>query len=61
MITIQSSLVEVVESLSPVVRPLDFSCFLITQLDTIEVQHEHVGLQQIFLRTAVIQKTLRQR
>lgn len=59
-IKIQNLRVEVVESVFPVFCSLDFSRSLITQLDTIEVQHELVGLQQIFLCNAVFKKTLQQ-
>lgn len=50
--------VEVFKSLGPVGRPLDPSCCLTLQLDPIEVQHELVGLQQIFLGSVIFQKSL---
>lgn len=54
-------LVKVVESVTPVWRSPDLPCFFIAQLDPIEVQHELVGLQQIFFRSPVFKKTLKQR
>lgn len=50
--------VEVFKSLGPVRRPLDPSCCLTLQLDPVEVQHQLVGLQQIFLGSVVFQKSL---
>lgn len=53
---VMSVSVKVFESIFPVQCSLHFSRFLVAQLDAIEVQHELVGLQQIFLCFAVFIK-----
>lgn len=50
--------VEVFKSRGPVRRPLDPSCCLAHQLDPIKVQHQLVGLQQVFLGSVVFQESL---
>lgn len=52
--------VQVAEPLPPVVRSHHGSCPLVHQLNAIEVQHELVGLQKIFLCGSVLNKELKE-
>lgn len=58
---IHHSRVEVAKPLFPVRGFLDFPRFLIGQLDSVEVQHEHVGLEKITLCRGVCEKTLEEK
>lgn len=58
---IHHSRVEVSKPLFPVWGFLDFPRSLIGQLDSVEVQHEHVGLEKIILCSAASEKTLEEK
>lgn len=57
-VKVDCSHVQVLKSLNPVRGLPDRSRFLILQPDPVEIQHQLVGLQQVFLGCVTLQKSL---